>query len=58
VWKLERAGGSREMAGDFRHFSSIARSLTRKSTIAVSHFSTFFKFSHGALDFCTNQNLA
>jgi len=35
------------MAGDFRRFSSIARSLTRKSSIAASHFSTFFEFSHG-----------
>jgi hypothetical protein len=35
------------MAGDFRRFSSIARSLTRKSSIAASHFSTFCEFSHG-----------
>ena len=36
------SGCSREMAGNFRRFSSIARSLTRKSSIAASHFSTFF----------------
>jgi hypothetical protein len=53
VWKLERAGGSREMAGEFRRFSSIARSLTRKSSVAVSHFSTFFEFSHSPQNFCT-----
>jgi hypothetical protein len=46
VWKLERAGGSQEIAGDFRHFSSIARSLARKSSIAARHFSIFFEFSH------------
>ena len=40
------ASGNREMSVDFRRFSSIARSLKRKSSIAESHFSTFFEFSH------------
>src|SRR4030088_3157890 len=35
------------MAGDFRRFSSIARSLTRISSFGASHFSTFCEFSHG-----------
>ena len=46
VWKLDQAGGSPGNGGRFRRFSSIARSLTRKSSIAASHFSTFFEFSH------------
>jgi hypothetical protein len=37
------------MLVNFRRFSSVARSVKRKSSIAASHFSTFFEFSHGIL---------
>jgi len=57
VWKLERAGGSRKIAGDFRHFSSIARSLARKSSIAASHFSMFFEFSRSLQEICTARKV-
>ena len=42
-----------EMSVDFRRFSSIARSLKRKSSTAASHFSAFFEFSHSLQEFCT-----
>ena len=45
------------MLVDFRRFSSIARSLKRKSSIAASHFSTFFEFSHGLQEKCARKRL-